>query len=412
MSSATFESLSIPAFRRLWAGGYLFSLAIFAQMVARGALAKDLEGSNAALGAVTLAFGLTGLITTPLGGVAADRFPKRRMLIISTGLLLGSSLWISVAVQFDFVTFWMLLAASAVQSAGFSGLLPARMAFTAELVGPDRLANGVVLSQISMNLNRVVGPVIAGIFLGLPSLGIGAVYWASSCITAASGLFFLALPVGRPQPKSSQPSAFSDLIDGIKYGYVTWPLPLLLLTSAFALFFGFPYVAFLPSVSEDLFSAGNTGYAWLSAVGAMGGLTAALLIAGRAKGSAAWRIQNVAVIGFGVGIASTGAAPSFGIAMIVMFGLGAATAAFQSMNATLTLASSDVAYHGRMQSLLQLGFNLFGVAALPLGLCADSFGLRKTLVAMGLTVVVVGLVSTLIYKTKVDTKEMQAIQRG
>ena len=134
MSSATFESLSIPAFRRLWAGGYLFSLAIFAQMVARGALAKDLEGSNAALGAVTLAFGLTGLITTPLGGVAADRFPKRRMLIISTGLLLGSSVWISVAVQFDFVTFWMLLAASAVQSAGFSGLLPARMAFTAELV--------------------------------------------------------------------------------------------------------------------------------------------------------------------------------------------------------------------------------------------------------------------------------------
>jgi len=54
MIGATFESLSIPSFRRLWAGGYLFSSAIFAQMVARGALAKDLEGSNTALGAVTL----------------------------------------------------------------------------------------------------------------------------------------------------------------------------------------------------------------------------------------------------------------------------------------------------------------------------------------------------------------------
>ncbi len=412
MNGGTFESLSIPAFRRLWAGGYLFSLAIFAQMVARGALAKDLEGSNAALGAVTLAFGLTGLITTPLGGVAADRFPKRRILMISTGLLLSSSLWISVAVQFDFVTFWMLLAASAIQSAGFSGLLPARMAFTAELVGPDRLANGVVLSQISMNLNRVVGPVVAGIFLGLPNLGIGAVYWVSSCVTAASALFFLGLPVGRPQINGSKPSAFNDLVDGIKYGCARWPLPLLLLTSALALFFGFPYVAFLPSVSEDLFSAGNTGYAWLSAVGATGGLVAALLIAGRAKGTVAWKIQNYAVVGFGVGIAATGLSPTFGVAMIVMFGLGAATAAFQSMNATLTLASSEAAYHGRMQSLLQLGFNLFGVAALPLGLCADNFGLRKTLVAMGLTVVVVGMASTLVYRAKVDVNHMQIEQRG
>ena len=404
MIGATFESLSIPSFRRLWAGGYLFSLAIFAQMVARGALAKDLEGSNAALGAVTLAFGLTGLVTTPLGGVAADRFPKRRMLMISTCLLFASSVWIAIAVEFNFVSFWMLLAASAIQSAGFSGLLPARMAFTAELVGPNRLSNGIVLSQISMNLNRVIGPVMAGVFLGLPALGIGAVYWVSSAITASSALFFLSLPAGNPQSNPLQRSATVDLLDGIKYGFATWPVPLLLTTSAFALFFGFPYVAFLPSVSADLFSSGNTGYAWLSAMGAVGGLVAALVIAGSAGGNVAWKIHNSSVVGFGVGIAALGAAPSFGVAMGVMFGLGAATAAFQSMNATLTLASSEAAYHGRMQSLLQLGFNFFGIAALPLGICADNFGLRKTLMFMGLVVVIVGIASVSVYRTKVDTQ--------
>ena len=87
----------------------------------------------------------------------------------------------------------MLLLAEAVQSAGFSGLLPARMAFTAELVGPERLANGVVLSQISMNLNRVVGPVIAGVILGFPELGVGAVYWVSTCITVVGSIFFFVL---------------------------------------------------------------------------------------------------------------------------------------------------------------------------------------------------------------------------
>ena len=93
--------------------------------------------------------------------------------------------------------------------------------------------------------------------------------------------------------------------------------------------------------------------------------------------------------------------------MFVMFVLGAATSAFQSMNATLTLASSLPEYHGRMQSLLQLGFNFFGVAALPLGICADRFGLRQTLVVMGVAVMAVGLLSTLIYKTKVEVSDHQ-----
>ena len=124
-------------------------------MIARGALAKNLEGSNAALGAVTLAFGLMGLLTTPLGGVAADRFPKRRILVISTALLFISSLGIAIAVQLEFVTFWMLIVASAVQSAGFSGLLPARMAFTAELVGPDKLGT-VSYTHLTLPKNREV----------------------------------------------------------------------------------------------------------------------------------------------------------------------------------------------------------------------------------------------------------------
>jgi MFS family permease len=412
VDGSTFESLAIPAFRRLWIAGYLYFLAIFAQMIARGALAKDLEGSNAALGAVTLAFGVTGLITTPFGGVAADRFSKRSMLLVSTGLLLVSSLWIALAVQFGFISFWMLVIASAIQSAGFSCLSPARMAFTAELVGRDRLANGVVLTQISMNVNRVAGPVLAGVFLSVPALGIGGIYWVSSAIIAVGGLLFLQLPPGLPLPNANHSSATSDLLDGVRYGYTQWPLPLLLATSTLALIFGFPYVVFLPSVSEDLFGAGDTGFAWLSTIGAVGGLGAALFIAGRSKGSAAWKIQNWAVIGFGVGVVATGIAPTFAIAMVVMLLLGAASAAFQSMNATLILGASEAAYHGRMQSLLQLGFNLFGIAALPIGICADKIGLRETLVAMGVVVTLVGAASIAVRNANINIDGVRHQSQG
>ena len=82
-----FASFSIPAFRIIWFGTYLYYLAIFSGIVARGALAKELGGDNAALGLVTLAFGGVSLIMTPIGGLLADRIPKRRILVISTSLL-------------------------------------------------------------------------------------------------------------------------------------------------------------------------------------------------------------------------------------------------------------------------------------------------------------------------------------
>lgn len=393
MSQGTFESLRIPAFRRLWIGGLFYFLSIFAQMVARGLLAHELKGSNTALGAVTLAFGLTGLVSTPLGGVAADRFPKRLMLLASTGLLLASSLWIAIAVEFGFITFWMLLAASALQSAGFSGLAPARMAFTAELVGPDKLTNGVVLSQISMNSNRVVGPLLAGAILGVPALGIGGVYWVCSGFTLLSGLLFMSLPPGHPKSTGPRRTPVQDMVAGMRYASSHWPMPLLLTTSTLVIMLGFPYVAFLPAVSADLFRDASLGFSLLSAVGAVGGLVASLFIAGRAEGDVAWRIQTVSAVGFGLGVVALAASPTAFVALAVTFPLGAASAAFQSMNGTLVLACSDSGYHGRMQSLLQLGFNLFGIGALPIGILADWWGLDKTLAAMGVVTAAVGAVS-------------------
>ena len=82
-------------------------------------------------------------------------------------------------------------------------------------------------------------------------------------------------------------------------------------------------------------------------------------------------------------------APSFAVAVALIFCVGAASAAFQAMNNSLVLTSVPVEYHGRMQSLLMLSFSGFGLAALPLGIVADALGLRETLVIMGAVVVAV-----------------------
>ncbi|MFP5488540.1 MAG: MFS transporter, partial [Acidimicrobiia bacterium] len=115
--------------------------------MARGWLANDLSDSNAGLGGVFMAFGIPMLVATPLAGVAADRYSKRLILVVTFAMLAGSSLWIALAVSFDVVAYWMLLATSAIQAMAFSFMVPARMALTGEVVGRDLIPNAIILGQ-------------------------------------------------------------------------------------------------------------------------------------------------------------------------------------------------------------------------------------------------------------------------
>jgi MFS family permease len=75
--------------------------------------------------------------------------------------------------------------------------------------------------------------------------------------------------------------------------------------------------------------------------------------------------------------------------------IGAATSAFQSLNGSLILSIADMAFHGRVQSLIMLSFSAFGLAALPFGMLADAVGLRETMAGMGVVVCITAIHSHL-----------------
>ena len=141
--------LQADGYRRLFisAAGVVF--AVMGQAVARGWLARDLTGTNAGLGGVMLVFGVAMLLATPWGGVAADRFSKRFLLLASVAALTASSLLLGIAVAADAIAYWMLLLASGVQAAAFAFYLPARIAFITELVEARQIPEAITLSQTS-----------------------------------------------------------------------------------------------------------------------------------------------------------------------------------------------------------------------------------------------------------------------
>ena len=380
--SGTFASFAVAPFRIIWLGSFFYYLAIFSGIIARGALAKELGGDNTALGLVTLAFGAVSLVMTPAGGVMADRFPKRRILITSTLLLTLTSAFLGLTEALEVTRFWMLIMVSAIQAVAFAILVPARMAYTVELVGPRLIPNAVALAQLSLNGNRVIGPAVAAAFLGVSWLGFSGIYFFGAVLSAVGALCFGFLAPGGPRPDRPQRAPLAELFDGIRYTRSQPSVRLVIAMAISVTMIGFPYIAFLPSVSEDFFDAGAEGFALLSLVGAVGGMVAGIVVARSTIGRGP-RVQVVSGVGVAVGLGLLGAAPTFTAALVAAALVGGATAAFQSMNATLALSLSDPTYHGRIQSLIGLGFSAFGLASLPLGMLADAVGLRQTLVGMG-----------------------------
>jgi len=383
---STFAALRVGPFRLVWSATVLYFLAIFAQTIARGWLAHRLTGTATGLGLVTLAYGAVSIVFTPIGGVMADRWDKRRVTIVAVAAMSALSLALFVATATGVLTYWMLLVASGTEAIIFAFIVPSRMALTVELVGPSLVHNAVALSQISMNLNRIVGPFVAGVLMAAAWSGPAGVFAVGAAACAVATVLLLRVPhgVGLPRPMSERRPPLAELRSGLQYVRANPPLGRLLATSLVVTMFGFSYATFLPAVAEELFGRDADGYATMAATVAVGGLAAALLIAGRLGARHGWRIQVLSGIGFGVGVIGLGLAPGFGVALVVCTGLGASIAGFQSMNATLVMASAEPAFHGRLQSMLQLGFSCYGLAGLPLGLLADAAGLRVTMIAMGI----------------------------
>lgn len=394
----TLASFSIPAFRIIWFGTFLYYLSIFSGIVARGALAKELGGTNAALGLVTLAFGAVSLVMTPIGGVLADRVPKRQILIGATAFLAVSNASLGLAEVFDITRFWMLIVVSAAQAMAFATLVPARMAFTIDIVGPKLIPNAVALAQISMNSNRVIGPALAGVFLGVTWLSFAGIYLFSAGLSVLAVVCFLFLDPGLPNPDRPTRAPLAEMADGFRYAISVPSLRIVVSLAILVTMVGFPYIAFLPSVSEDFFGRGSEGFALLSLVGAAGGLMAGVGVA-RTVLAQGPRVQVISGVMLAVGLLFISWAPTFNVALVAAVVVGGSTAGFQSMNATLALSLSDSDFHGRIQSLLGLGFSAFGLVSYPLGLLADAIGLRETLAGMGVITFVLVVGAELFWRT-------------
>lgn len=376
-------------YRRLLYSSAAVVFGVMAQAVARGWLARELTGSNTGLGGVMLAFGIAMLLATPWGGVAADRFAKRTVLLSAIALLVISSAAIGLAVELDVIHYWMLVLASAVQAVAFAMYLPARIAFIAEVVEAEAIGQAIVLSQTAQEAVRVIAPALAGVLIGLSWFGTGGVFLMAAGTSVLAGVVLIGIEPGAPRFASSR-SPIAEMVDAFRYIRGRRELLLVAVMTIAVVVVAFPYLAFLPTMADERFDVGATGYGVMSGVAGLGAVIAGFVAPRRMWAThRPWATVAVSSGLLGAALIALAVSDVFWLALLALLFVGGTALVFQTTTQALMLALSDINYHGRMQSMVVLGFSGFGLAALPLGLLADAITLRVTMAAMGAVVSVI-----------------------
>ncbi len=380
----TFDSLKERDFRLLWFGMLPSTFAMQMGMVTNGYLAYEITGSAAAVGFVTLGFGIPMLFLSLIGGVVADRFSKRQILMLTQSVVGIAALILAVLVLTDLIQIWHMTLVAFMMGTAFAFNMPARQAFVAELVGKERLTNAIALNNTGMNMARVVGPAMAGALIGIAFIGIGGVYLIMTVMYAIVAFTISRLPDKGVQPGANAQRGFDSLVDGLRYIRNNSVLSALMLLAFAPTLLGMSYQALMPVFAEDVFNVGPSGLGLLMTVNGVGALVGSLAVATFSGFRRRGLLQVGLGIMFGLSLSLFAFSQSLPIAVPALVLIGAASAAYMALNMSLVMGYAEPKYHGRVMSINMMTFSLMPLSVVPTGILVDIFGAPVVIGCAGL----------------------------
>jgi MFS family permease len=380
--SPTFRSLRIRNYRIYYAGGVVSNIGTWMQRIAQDWLVLQLsDNDGVALGITTGLQFLPMLLFGPWGGMLADRYSKRKLLIATQAFMGVVALALALLDLTDVVAVWHVYVLALLLGLGTAIDNPARQSFVIEMVGADDLPNAVGLNSASFNLGRVIGPALAGLLIEL--LGTGPVFLLNAL---SFGAVIYALTRLRTDELSPAPRAGrgpGQVLEGIRYVRSRPDLVMVMALVFFVGTFGLNFQLTTALMATEVFGKGAGEFGLLGSIMAVGSLSGALLAARRGKPRL--RLLLLSAFAFGGVEVLAGLMPTYVLfaAILVPVGLTALTF-ITAANSTMQLGVDPV-MRGRVMALYMAVF--FGgtpIGAPLVGAVAEAFGARWSLILGGL----------------------------
>lgn len=266
------QALRAPHFPALLLSNLLQQFGGQIQLFSLQWLVTDLTTSRTAIGLVTTVQGVVVAASSPAAGVAADRLPKRMLLLIGRlGVFAGILVMVGLT-QAGWVSLWHVFAFVAAAGLVASFSQPASLTYVFDVVGRERAQPAVALNSAGIGLGQMAGPALAGVLVA--SIGVVGSWLSAAGALAVSALLLLVIPI-RGLPLASDRAPLRELREGFAYVLATPPVLLALIACSMAFFNGALF-AMRPVFARHVLEVGSEGMGWMAASAGLGNLLGAL----------------------------------------------------------------------------------------------------------------------------------------
>ncbi|MDQ6826168.1 MAG: MFS transporter [Candidatus Eremiobacteraeota bacterium] len=372
-------ALRFRDFRLLWMGLLISNLGTWMQFTALGyfvtTLAPTPRLGSLYLGLLGAARAVPVLIASPIAGVVADTWPRRRVLFITNSLISVLALALAIFTSLHRINIWGVLALSGLQAAALAFDAPARQSWVPILVDREHVGNAIGLNSIAFNAPAVIGPAIAGFLI--VSVGVAGAFYTNAVATLAVVAALCFMRESAPSTRAHE-SLLASIMHGMQFLFAHRILRWIITTFIITALLARPYSLLLPAYALHYLHADAKGLGWLIAATGVGGFGGAIVTAwlgSREDRGVLWLISASLMC---LGVAALGVISTYVLAMFTLVIIGLATLSFLGISNILiqTLSPDDV--RGRaisVYSMVALGFVPGG--ALIVGSIASLIGLHS-----------------------------------
>ena len=379
---STFSSLRYRDYRYLWLSQIGRAAAMWMEQIARPVLILQLTDSAMLVGLVVAARMAPQLLFGLLAGVAADRFDRKRILLLAQWATLSFHFLTAALVLTGVVQTWHVFALAFVTGTSMVFSQTARQSLIPQIVPKEDLLNAVALNTAALNLMRIIGPGLASIILF--SDNVGPVYLVSGSFGIGVIVCLSLVRVRhQPRPVEDQASWLDDLREGLRF-VVHQPVVLAVLGPPLILFvFGLPYLGvFVPLFAKKVLDLGDSGVGALFMAAGAGALIGSLIMASqtRLRHRGLLLLAFLAVFSGGLILFSRTTYLPFSI--VLLMGAASMSTSYMALTNSLLLELSPPDMRGRVMSLMSLDRGLVPLGAIVAGALASRLGPQDGLLIM------------------------------
>ena len=357
-------------------GALISSAGDFMQNVAQSWLVWHISQSPVAIGVVAFFDTVPRLLVGAVGGAIADRFDRRRVLMITQTAAMIQAIVFWLAVEFEVIQLWHVAAL-----AFFLGVVntinqTSRQSLVNSLVPKEELLNAIGLQSSVFNFSKILGPSVGGMIIAFVGIGGCFLINAISFVFLIWNLHLMELPPWEKRPSTQ--SLGADIKEGFRFLRGNRRILHIVGISYVMAMFGAPYNRFVPIFATNVLHVGPTGFGLLMSAPGVGATVAALVLASVNKLRVGTRSICMCVIGFAISLTLFAFSHSFIFSLIFLAMVGFCQIGERALTNTMIQMATPQELLGRVLSLFFMDRGLWSLGGVMIGASASAIGIDWT----------------------------------